>query len=190
MLRMTVPVPLDPQVVAGFRAGDDAAVRAVYRAYGGLVFSVAVRVLDDRSLAEEVTQQTFLQAWRNAASFEDGRDLAPWLATIARRCAIDAHRKRARRPASALDDADPNNAALVTLPPSADQLSDVWQVRGAIESLPAAEQEIIRMQHLEGCTHVEIAQRLGLAVGTVKSRSFRAHKALLAALAHLRQEPA
>ena len=190
MLRMTVPVPLDPQVVAGFRAGDDAAVRAVYRAYGGLVFSVAVRVLDDRSLAEEVTQQTFLQAWRNAASFEDGRDLAPWLATIARRCAIDAHRKRARRPASALDDADPNNAALVTLPPSADQLSDVWQVRGAIESLPAAEQEVIRMQHLEGCTHVEIAQRLGLAVGTVKSRSFRAHKALLAALVHLRQEPA
>jgi RNA polymerase sigma factor (sigma-70 family) len=179
MLRMPVPTPLDPQVVAGFRAGEDAAVRTVYRAYGGLVYSVALRV-----------QQTFLQAWRNAASFEDGRDLAPWLATIARRCAIDAHRKRARRPVSALDDADPTNAALVTLPPSADQLSDVWQVRGAIESLPAAEQEIVRLQHLEGCTHAEIAERLGVAVGTVKSRSFRAHKSLLSALSHLRQESA
>jgi RNA polymerase sigma factor (sigma-70 family) len=186
---MPVPTPLDPQVVAKFRAGDDDAVRAVYRTYGGLVYTVALRVLDDRSLAEEATQQTFLQAWRSAASFEDGRDLAPWLATIARRCAIDAHRKRARRPVSALDDVDPTDAALVTLPPSADQLSDAWQVRSAIESLSAPEQEIVRLQHLEGCTHAEIAQRLGVAVGTVKSRSFRAHKALLSALEHLRQEP-
>jgi RNA polymerase sigma-70 factor (ECF subfamily) len=185
---MPVPAPLDPSVVAGFRDGDDAAVRKVYRAFAGLVFSVAMRVLDDRSLAEEVTQQTFLQAWRGAAAFEDGRDLAPWLATIARRCAIDAHRKRSRRPAMALADADPTEAALVTLPPSADQLSDVWQVRSAIESLPAGEQEIVRLQHLEGCTHIEIAERLGIAVGTVKSRSFRAHKSLLAALGHLRHE--
>ena len=185
---MPVPASLDPMVVAGFRNGDEAAVREVYRTFGGLVFSVALRVLDDRSLAEEVTQQTFLQAWRSAASFEDGRDLAPWLATIARRCAIDAHRKRSRRPVTSLADASPGESALVTLPPSADQLSDAWQVRSAIEALPVGEQEIVRLQHLEGCTHSEIADRLGIAVGTVKSRSFRAHKSLLAALGHLRQE--
>ena len=69
----------------------------VYRAYGGLVFAVAHRVLGDRSLAEEASQQAFLQAWRAARSFDPTRDLGPWLATIARRAAIDVHRRESVR---------------------------------------------------------------------------------------------
>lgn len=178
---------LDDTTVVAFRRGDEAAVRAVYRQYSGLVLAVAHRVLSDRGLAEEATQQTFLQAWRSASTFEDGREFAPWLVTIARRVAIDIQRREARRPASALDDADPGNAALITLPPSAETAWEAGQVRLAIDSLPPDEREVVRLQHVQGCTHQQIADQLGIALGTVKSRSFRAHKSLATRLAHLRE---
>jgi RNA polymerase sigma-70 factor (ECF subfamily) len=66
-------------------------------------------------------------------------------------------------------------------------LYDAWEVRQAVDELPEDEQEIVRLQHFEGLTHVEIAQRLSVAVGTVKSRSFRAHKRLATLLGHLRE---
>ena len=184
---MPPAVTLDRATVDRFRAGDDDAVRSVYRAYSGLVWSVAMRVVRDRSLADEATQQTFLQAWKAAGAFESGRDLGPWLVTIARRVAIDIYRREQRRPTSALEDAAPDHPALVTMPPSEDQAWEVWQVRQAIDTLGPDEQQIVRLQHLDGYTHSEIAERLGLALGTVKSRSFRAHKALAARLAHLRE---
>lgn len=178
---------LDDASVAGFRRGDEASVRAVYRHYSGLVMAVAHRVLADRGLAEEATQQTFLQAWRNADSFEEGRDLAPWLVTIARRAAIDIQRREARRATTALDDADPGDSALVALPPSGEQAWEAGQIRLAIDSLPPDEREIVRLQHVLGCTHQQIADQLGVALGTVKSRSFRAHKSLAVRLGHLRE---
>jgi RNA polymerase sigma-70 factor, ECF subfamily len=180
-------VTVDAAMVEAFRRGDDDAVRQLYRAYARLVFSVAHRVLGNRTQAEDATQQTFLQAWRNASSFEAGRDPAPWLATIARRTAIDIQRKEARRPVSALDDAPADDPGLVAEPPSAEQLWDAWQIRAAIDTLDDREREVVRLQHLEGFTHQEIADRLGLALGTVKSRSFRAHKVLADRLRHLRE---
>lgn len=177
---------LDAGVLAAFRTGDERAVTTVYRAYAGLVQAIGMRVLGQRGLAEEATQQTFLQAWRSAASFEEGRELGPWLATIARRVAIDIYRREKRRPVTALDDARPDDSALVTLPPDEAQAWEVGQVRLAVDSLAPNEREIIRLQHLEGWTHAEIAEHLGIAVGTVKSRSFRAHRMLAGRLAHLR----
>ena len=84
-----------PDVVVGFINRDPGSVRAVYREYGKLVFGVALKVLDDRSLAEEAAQETFVRAWKAAAHFDPGRDLGPWLATIARRTAM--RRAPARR---------------------------------------------------------------------------------------------
>ncbi|MET0458180.1 MAG: RNA polymerase sigma factor, partial [Ilumatobacteraceae bacterium] len=81
----------------GFRSGNPDAVRAVYREYGGLVFAVSIRTLGSRDLAEESTQRTFVKAWKAAAGFEVGRELGPWLATIARRTAIDIYRREAHR---------------------------------------------------------------------------------------------
>ena len=101
------PAPLieeDELLALGLRNGDDDAVRRLYDRFGGLVFTIANQTLRDRQRAEEVTQQTFLQAWRNADQFEPGRDFAPWLATIARRAAIDVLRREQRRPAGSLDD--------------------------------------------------------------------------------------
>jgi RNA polymerase sigma-70 factor (ECF subfamily) len=68
-----------------------------------------------------------------------------------------------------------------------DQGYDAWAVRQAIDELPDDERAVVRLQHVEGLSHVEIAEQLGVPVGTVKSRSFRAHRRLAAALGHLRE---
>jgi RNA polymerase sigma factor (sigma-70 family) len=178
----------DEALAQRFRAGDADAVRDVYRQYGGLVFAVAHKVLGDRGLAEEATQQAFVQAWRAAGSYDPSRELGPWLATIARRAAIDVHRRESRRAAERIDDVSAAHPAIVTLPPSAEQAYDVWEVRRAIASLPDDERDVVRLQHVEGLTHAEVAQRLGVPVGTVKSRSFRAHRRLAGQLGYLREE--
>lgn len=176
---------VDARDIERFRAGDPDAVRVVYRAYGRLVYAVAYRVLADRGLSEEATQQTFLNAWRAAARIDPSRELGPWLATIARRVAIDLQRREARRSATPLDGVTPDNSALVSLPPTVETMYDSWEVRRAVSALPAEDQEVVSLQHFEGLTHTQIARRLRLPVGTVKSRSFRAHKRLVTDLAHL-----
>ena len=136
------------------------------------------RALASRELAEEATQQTFVKAWRAAATF-DPRELGPWLATIARRTAIDLHRREARRATEPLDESRPA-AAVVQLPSSIERSYDVWAVREAIDELPPDEREVVRLQHVEQLTQTEV-DHLGVPVGTVKSRSFRAHRRLAAA---------
>jgi RNA polymerase sigma-70 factor (ECF subfamily) len=159
----------------------------VFRAYGGLVYAVAYRVLGDRALAEEATQQAFVKAWRAADSFDDARELGPWLATIARRAAIDSYRAEAARRADPLESASPADPALRSEAVTAEELAGVWEVREAIAELPAEEQEVVRLQHFDGLTHLEIAERLDVPAGTVKSRSFRAHKRLAERLQRLRE---
>lgn len=183
-------IEADTALAMALREGDEDAVRELVGRFGGLVFAVANRVLDDRAAAEDVAQQTFVQAWRHADSFEPGRDFAPWLATIARRTAIDTVRREQRRPASTLDDADPTQAALVTLPPSAEQIETVWAVRDAIESLDESDREIVRLHYVEGYTHSEIAELLDIPLGTVKSRTHRAHRKLARRLNRLRPDDA
>src|SRR6476469_4791490 len=114
--------------VSGFRDGDPDAIRALYRSYGGLVYSVANRVLGDRTLAEEATQQTFVQAWQAARTFDPSRQLGPWLATIARRVAIDVHRREARRPHDSLDDDTVGRSSVVIVPDGAASAYDAWEV--------------------------------------------------------------
>lgn len=165
-----------------FRAGDPDAVRAIYQVYGRFVFAVAYRALGSRELAEDATQQTFVNAWRAAGRFDPARDLRPWLAAVARRAAIDVHRREARRPTEQLDDTAADRPADVDV----DTDFDVGAVREAIDALAPLEREVVRLHHLESLTQAEIGVRLGVPVGTVKSRSFRAHRQLAARLGHLR----
>jgi RNA polymerase sigma factor (sigma-70 family) len=173
--------------LVGFREGDPDAVRSVYREYGGLVYAVAMRTLGSRDLADEATQMTFVKAWRAADGFDPGRELGPWLATIARRTAIDIHRREARRPTAPLDEIESSDPTVIELPVGVERSFEVGEVRAAIDELPAEEREIVRLQHLEELTQAEVADRLGVPIGTVKSRSFRAHKRLAARLGHLRE---
>ena len=176
-----------PDELARFRAGDPDALRAVYGQFGRLVYAVAHRLLGSRDLAEEATQQTFVKAWRSAASFDPGKELGPWLATIARRTAIDIHRREARRATESLAELASDDPSVVELPQGIERSFEVWAVREAIDELPPDEREIVRLQHIEELTHAEVSERLGVPVGTVKSRSFRAHRRLAARLGYLRE---
>ena len=163
-----------------FRAGEPDAVRAVYRRYGGAVHTVARSIVGD-DLAGDVVQQTFVKAWQAAARFDADRDLAPWLYGIARRTAIDV--LRAERSRTRGRHAGQVEVGVESM--SMERTWEVFEVRRAIDDLPEVEREVVRLSHLEGWTHAQIAARLGVPIGTVKSRSARAHERLAAALAHL-----
>jgi RNA polymerase sigma factor (sigma-70 family) len=179
--------PFDQAALVAFSQHDPEAVRALYLQYGRLVYAVAYRVLGRRDLAEDASQQTFLRAWQAADRIDVDRDPAAWLATIAKRAAIDIARREARRPASAIDDVSPHDRAVVSLPPELGTLDAVWRVRRAIDELAPDEAAIVRLQHLDGMTHAEVAEKLGVPLGTVKSRSHRAHQKLAELLGHLRE---
>jgi RNA polymerase sigma factor (sigma-70 family) len=180
------PTAIDVRLRARFRDGDPDAVRTVYAAYGRLVYAVAYKTLGERGLAEEATQQTFLKAWRSAASVDPSRELGPWLATIAKRVALDIYRREARRPARPLEVVSADDPALVSPAFAVEDACDVWEVRRAVSLLPDEERDVVRAQHFEGLTHEQIAARFGIPMGTVKSRSYRAHRRLASALRHLR----
>ncbi|HYB25317.1 MAG TPA: RNA polymerase sigma factor [Solirubrobacteraceae bacterium] len=180
------PRGIDANLRAKFRSGDPDAVRAVYSAYGRLVYAVAHPILQERGLCEEATQQTFLKAWRAAGSIDPGRELGPWLAAIARRVAIDIYRREARRVARPLDAVSADDPALVSPAVTVEDTFELWEVRRAVSLLPDDEREVVRAQHFEGLTQSAIAARLGIPLGTVKSRSFRAHRRLAVLLGHLR----
>jgi RNA polymerase sigma factor (sigma-70 family) len=180
----------EAELAVRFAAGEADCVRDVYRTYGGLVYSVAYRVLGDATLAEDATQLAFVQAWQHARDFDPSRSLGPWLATIASRTAIDTYRRNRRhRLHDNVDDLDLDDPGLASLPPSAETIYDAWQVRRALETLPDSDRELVRLQHYGQLTHTEIAERLAIPVGTVKSRSFRAHRKLAGLLGHLRGDP-
>jgi len=176
----------DVDLAARFASGDAGTIRVVYQLYGRLVYSIAYRTLGDVGLAEDATQQTFVQAWRAATTYDPSRALGAWLTTIARRVAIDVYRRERRH--RNLESIDSSDSALVTLPPSAEQIYDVLEVRQALQELPDHDRELIRLQHYDELTHTEIATRLAIPLGTVKSRSFRAHRRLAGLLGHLRDE--
>jgi RNA polymerase sigma-70 factor (ECF subfamily) len=172
--------PDDADLVAGFAAGDDLAVKAIYERFARPILTVGMSALGRRDLADEVVQTTMLKAWRAASTFDRSRDLAPWIYAIARRVAIDIHRREARAavPTEIGDE-------LTVEPLSFSRTWEAWEVRSAVEKLPADERDVVRLAHLGGLTHREIAEELGVPIGTVKSRSARAHRRLASLLGHL-----
>lgn len=174
---------VDRDVLLRFRSGDPDAVRLLYTRYGGAVFTIGLRALGDRTLAEDVVQQTFVKAWRAAGRFDPDADPGPWLYTIARRVAIDQYRRERRHRA---DRTELTESAAVDHHPGLESTWDVWQVRSALDRLPDEERQVVRATHYLGMTHGEAAEHLGVPVGTVKSRSWRAYQRLASMLGHLR----
>lgn len=169
------------EVMESFRLGDVAALGVVYDRYSRAVWSVAMSVLRDRALAEDATQEVFLRAWRAAASFDPSRGMSAWLFTIARRTAIDVHRREAR-PTQGGHAGEQDGVVRM---PGIEHAYETWQVRTALDELPADERAVVRMAHFDEMTHREIADALNIPLGTVKSRSHRAHRRLAERLAHL-----
>lgn len=171
-------------VLARFRAGDHQALTELYSEYGGAVYTVAMSILRNRELAGDATQQTFVNAWRNASTFQSERKFAPWIYAIARNASLDLLRAEARRESvSVSGDVDtPHN------PPGIEAAWETFEVRLAIDQLPEKERLVVKLTHLDGHTHSQTAERLGISVGTVKSRSHRAHQRLASLLRHLVEE--
>lgn len=171
---------MDAETLERFRSGEEAAVKAVYDRFGGPVFALSMSILGEAGLAADATQTTFLKAWKAASTYDTERSFAPWIYAIARRTAIDIYRKQIRAvPTDRLE--------VAALGPSLETVWEVFEVRLALERLPDDERQVVRMSHFDGLTHAEIAEQLGIPVGTVKSRSHRAHRRLLELLRHLEE---
>jgi len=154
---------------AAFRAGRPEAVRELYDRYSPLVYTIARRSLGSVADAEDVTQQVFVAAWRGRARFDPVRaPLQAWLVGITRNTVADAHARRARELRAA--DAATRTATEVA-PPADDPTRVVEQVvvADALGDLGEPQGEIMRLAFFDELTHVEIAQRVGLPLGTVKS---------------------
>jgi RNA polymerase sigma factor (sigma-70 family) len=171
---------VDREVLNRFRAGDESAVKAVYERFRGPVFAISLSILHDHGLAADATQQTFIKAWQAATTYDPDRELGPWIYAIARRTAIDIYRKSSRSVAS--EDVD-----TPTPPPALDTIWEMFEVRSALDQLPDEERQVMKLSHFDGLTHTEIAQHMGIPVGTVKSRSHRAHRRLLELLRHVEE---
>jgi RNA polymerase sigma-70 factor, ECF subfamily len=171
----------DRELAIRFPAADDAVVRDVYERFGGAVYTVALSILGDPGRAADVVQSTFVNAWQAAGRFNPDQELAPWLYTIARRQAIDAYRRERR--ARAIDAADVDDAQAAV---SLEATWEAWQVRIALDQLPEDERQVVKLSWFDGLAHPEIADKLGVPVGTVKSRSHRAHRRLAELLAYVR----
>jgi RNA polymerase sigma-70 factor (ECF subfamily) len=162
-------------------AGGEAGFGEVYRAFRGRVYGIALHVLADPGLAEEASQLAFLRLWRARDRYDPARSLEAWIFGITRRAAIDVYRRERRRPPTVpLSDREPSVDAL-----SVERLWLVWAVRRAVQALPPGEAAVIRLAHFGHLTQAEIAAHLNVPLGTVKSRSHRAHRRLATALAHL-----
>jgi RNA polymerase sigma-70 factor, ECF subfamily len=155
-------------------SGD--ALRALYRAYGGELFGFAVNALGERGAAEELVQEVFTRAWRHAERYDPNRaSVRTWLYQIARHAIIDLRRRAAVRPALALHEP---SASQEPVGDSIEQAMLGWQVATALERLSPDHRQMIRLAHLQGLTMREIAVHCDLPVGTVKSRTWYALRAL------------
>lgn len=154
---------------------------AVYDHFSRSVWAVAMSVLGNRQLAEDAAQETFMRAWNGAHRFDPSRPLGPWLMTIARRTALDVHR-REHRPTRG-DHAEEQEVPISL--PGIERAWEVWEIRQALDRLSPEEREVIELAHFIGMSHPQIADKLDAPLGTVKSRLFRAHKRLAVQLRHL-----
>lgn len=178
----------DRELVRAVARGSGDAVADLYDRYGATVYGLALRVLGQPDLAEEVVQDVFAQVWREASRYDASRStVAGWVAMLARTRAIDRLRARRARPdVSAAVEAD----RAATLPASGRTpesstilAEDVRQVRGALANLPDQIRSLIELAYYEGLTHMEIAERTGIPLGTVKTRLRTAMGTLRSALA-------
>ncbi|MEV6282772.1 sigma-70 family RNA polymerase sigma factor [Kribbella sp. NPDC051770] len=171
-----------------FRRGDSSALHEMYRKYSAPMFVIALKLLGRRDLAADAVQRAFVQAWQAADRFDVSRELQPWLYAITRRAAIDVYRRERRSSETLPLEPEHLDRVISVEGVTMDETWRIWQVRRALDELPADERDVLRLAYHEGMSQSEVAQRLGIALGTVKSRTARAQRRLAERLAHLRED--
>jgi RNA polymerase sigma factor (sigma-70 family) len=174
-------VRADADVEAAWRHGSDESLRLAWERFGSLVFTYCARALSDREAAADCTQETFVSAWRSRDRFDPERGtLASWLLGIARFRILDAYRSAQRVPTPSGDDALAEPAVSANAGP--EHLVDQLLVADALDTLSPRARAVVELAFYSDLSQSEIADRLGLPLGTVKSDMRRA---LLRLRAHL-----
>lgn len=167
------PERAELRLAARLRDGDPDALAELYRQYGPTTFGYLVRVLRDRAAAEDVQQQVYTELWRRAGEFDPERaGLLTWAMTITRSRSIDHLRRRVPEPR------DPDVAARTieahqAVDAESDALADRWRMAHYLGLLPDDERVLLRLRFYEELSQSEIAERTGIALGTVKARMVR-----------------
>jgi RNA polymerase sigma-70 factor, ECF subfamily len=154
-------------------------IRDLMTVHGPSVLASVTRLVRDRTLAEDIVQETMIRVWHNIDHFDPSRDasMRDWLLHVARNIAIDQFRAKKVRPIEVAE----SNAVTIGVPdPSEDVLRAVY-IRAALARLSEAHRAVLRECYFNGSTIAEAAQTLGIPVGTVKSR-------LSSALSNLRRQ--
>jgi RNA polymerase sigma-70 factor (ECF subfamily) len=160
-----------PALVGGMARGDRDAFARFYDLHASLVFTFALRLLRDRAEAEEVTQDVFLQAWRQAGEYREERGTPEaWLLTMVRSRGIDKLRSRRRRHEVVPIVDDPEGAGGGAVASEAAASEARVLAAGALAELSAPQREVLELAYFDGLTQTEIAARLGQPLGTVKTR--------------------
>jgi RNA polymerase sigma-70 factor (ECF subfamily) len=163
----------DPEELMRLTArGDHAAFEALVRQLAPLVYGVALRVCDDRSLADEVAQEAFLDLWRTAARYESARgSVHAWVVTIAHRRAVDqvrseqAHARRELQAKALLPLVDFDEVA-----EAVEDAGDRERLRTCLDVLSRLQRESIHLAFFDGLTHAQISVKLQVPLGTAKAR--------------------
>jgi RNA polymerase sigma-70 factor, ECF subfamily len=161
----------DAQLVTSIARYSEVALAEVYRRHGGAVYGLARRVLNSASDAEDVTQEVFLRLWNAPDRFDASRGtLRAFLLAQSHARAVDAIRSLNARRLREAKDAQRTANAGYDMQHEAWDLSLADQVASALAELPVDERRAIELAYFEGCTYVEVAQRLGQPEGTIKGR--------------------
>ena len=150
-------------------AGEEGAINEVYAALGPMVLGYLRRFVA-RDEAEDVLQRVFYEVWRNRDRYDPTRSLEAWVLGIARKRAIDLLRRRHANvvPIEELRDIAGDDGREL-----AERYARASEVRGALERLPREQREVLALAYFGDLTQTEIAERLGVPLGTVKARTFR-----------------
>jgi RNA polymerase sigma-70 factor (ECF subfamily) len=169
MPTMPVVTTTDGELIQRAGEGDRSAFEALYRRYARPVFGLALRRLGDRGRAEDAVQETFASIWRSARTYRPERGPgAPWLYAVARNAIVDRGRARAE-----VSSADPPEQVAPDAGPldRAEQGWVAWRVHRALEELPEREREVVALAYWSGLSQSEVAEFLGIPLGTVKTRT-------------------
>jgi RNA polymerase sigma-70 factor (ECF subfamily) len=160
--------PTDGELIQRVAERDAGAFELLYRRYARPVFGLALRRLGDRMRAEDAVQETFAALWRSARTYRPERGPgAPWLYAVARNAIVDRARNRTDAPAEI-----PDAASLELGPAERAEASFVsWRVHRALEGLPQSERDVIELAYWGGLSQSEVADFLGIPLGTVKTRT-------------------